>query len=438
LSIVPRILIIDGNRSFRFWANHVLSARWPEAVITEWDPEANGRPGTDFYWSNYDLVLLDDLPDTPGQPSWLEYLSAQKKCPPILFLVDGDAMAVGWKAIKTGAADFISKKALTKERLVETVTSLLTKAAKQKEKEQADSPEPAAPSLDTTQRTQIGGAAMSPTPQAGADDIVAVDGYEILRKLSDGGTSVIFLARKQGGTRDMALKIINRDLSEDSSFIRQFTREYRLIASITSPYVVRIFDYGSTNGHFYIAMEYFAGHDLKERMSAAMPPDQASAIFIEILKALRDVHEYGIVHRDIKPENIMFRGDETLGLIDFGNAKPYQDSPNLREFMKTLTQQGHMVGTPLYMSPEQCNGAPADQRSDLYSAGVTFYEMLTNQRLFNGSNVVELVIMHLEQPIPRLPEHLVKFQGLLDKLLAKDPDQRYASAKDVIEDLELL
>ena len=142
------------------------------------------------------------------------------------------------------------------------------------------------------------------------------------------------------------------------------------------------------------------------------------------------VHNINIVHRDIKPGNVLFRNDGTLAITDFGAAK------NLTGDVEDITINNHIVGTPYYMSPEQAASMPIDHRSDLYSLGIMIFQMLTNERPYTANSIAQLISMHLHAPIPKLPDNLAKYQPLIDGLMAKDPDERFQSANDVILGLD--
>jgi serine/threonine-protein kinase PpkA len=172
-------------------------------------------------------------------------------------------------------------------------------------------------------------------------------------------------------------------------------------------------------------MEFFEGGDLSKRLGGkAMPPAEALRFFRELMFALGDIHEKGILHRDLKPQNMMFRADGSLAIVDFGIAK-HIDAVD-------RTGAGEVLGTPRYMSPEQVQSRALDLRTDIYSAGVLLYQMLTGQHLFEGETAVEVALHHINTQAPALPASLAHYQPLLDKLLEKDRDARYRNADEVI------
>ena len=193
------------------------------------------------------------------------------------------------------------------------------------------------------------------------------------------------------------------------------------------PSIVDVYDWGHGEDFRYIVTEYFPSGSLELRIRNLMTVKDSVDIFLQIAGALVVVHSAGLCHRDLKPANVMMRPDGRIVLIDFGLAKRLDSA--------ALTNAGEVRGSPYYISPEQAEGAPVDQRSDLYSLGVMFYEMLTGQRPFRGSTVIAIIQSHRNDPIPVLPPELSRFQRLIDALLAKDPRDRFPSAVTAIAEL---
>jgi serine/threonine-protein kinase PpkA len=201
--------------------------------------------------------------------------------------------------------------------------------------------------------------------------------------------------------------------------------EYALVERIQSRHVARIYGHGDVEGHGYLVMEFFEGGDLNRRLDGqAMVPAEALRVFRELMFALGEIHEKGILHRDLKPQNLMFRDDGSLAIVDFGIAKHVDAADR--------TNAGEVLGTPRYMSPEQVQGRALDLRTDIYSAGVLLFQMLTGRHLFEGDTAVEVALQHLNKPPPPLPNGLQAYQQLLDKLLEKDRDARFRNADEVI------
>jgi serine/threonine-protein kinase PpkA len=201
-------------------------------------------------------------------------------------------------------------------------------------------------------------------------------------------------------------------------------RENKLIMAVENEHVARIYDQGFTGDNPFIAMEFLPSGTLATRIREGIASRDALRMASQIAKALDAIHAKGIIHRDLKPANILFRADGRPVIVDFGLAKDLSAT-------STLTVAGQLIATPRYMSPEQCLGLPVDGRSDLYSLGAVFYEMLTGQKIFESADAQTVVNMHVNAPVPRLPERLAGYQPVLDRLLAKKPEDRYQSALEL-------
>jgi serine/threonine protein kinase len=257
-----------------------------------------------------------------------------------------------------------------------------------------------------------------------APDAVQIAGYRVLRQIGAGGMSKVYLAEREADDAQLVLKVMDPKLRQDEQFLQRFIQEYRIISKIQNEHVVKIFDQGVDDAHAYITMEYFAGGDLKERLRDGISSINALKLMSQIAKALDAVHSAGVVHRDLKPQNLMFRDNNRLAIADFGLAKELNSQFN-------LTQVGMVMATPLYMSPEQVVGRPADKRSDLYSLGIIMFELLTGKQPFTGESTTALAYQHVHADIPRLPKRLSGYQPVIERLLAKDPEQRFQSARDL-------
>jgi serine/threonine protein kinase len=230
--------------------------------------------------------------------------------------------------------------------------------------------------------------------------------------------------------RDVVLKVIRYvpDVGGEKLFDR-FLQEYEIIAGVEHQNIVEIFDIGVADDHAFIAMEYLSEGTLAQRINKPLDPEFALSYTRQIASALRAVHGAGIQHRDLKPANIMFRSDATLALIDFGLAK--QSALQL-----ALTGNGQIFGTPYYMSPEQGHAEPTDARSDLYSLGCVFYEMLTGRRPFLAATAMGVIYKHAHAERPQFEGDLAHLQPVLTGLLAASPDGRFASADALLEVLD--
>lgn len=259
-----------------------------------------------------------------------------------------------------------------------------------------------------------------------------VPGYTIVRELGRGGMATVYLAIQERLNRQVALKVMEPISDAIEDFTQRFAKEGQIIAQFQHPQIITIYDFDSYDGAHYFSMEYLPGGTLAERIPQGLPLERILEIVTKVAEALAYAHERGIIHRDLKPQNILFRRDGTPVLSDFGIAKVISASPETTQ----LTQLGTAIGSPRYMSPEQITSQTLDPRSDLYSLGLVFFEMLTGQQPYRADDVITLAMKHCSEPAPPLPRELSGLQPILDKLLAKRPDERFDSAKAVVRALE--
>jgi eukaryotic-like serine/threonine-protein kinase len=263
---------------------------------------------------------------------------------------------------------------------------------------------------------------------------VVNDRYSILRTLGSGGMGKVYLAHDEILDRDVALKVLREQFAEDREFVERFKREAKNAAALNHANIVQVYDRGkAADNASYIAMEYVPGGTLKERISrsGAFDPGAAASIALQIAEALIAAHERGVVHRDIKPQNVLLTASGHAKVADFGIARAASAT--------TISQRSVVLGTASYMSPEQAMGEPVGPASDLYSLGVVLYEMLTGELPYTAESPVAVSMKHVNEPLrspkevnPHVPEGL---NALVVKLLAKDPEDRYAGATELVEDL---
>jgi serine/threonine-protein kinase PpkA len=277
-------------------------------------------------------------------------------------------------------------------------------------------------------------------------------GYQIIRKLGEGGMSDVFLAYSNAQKGEIVLKVLRTSLSNDAEMLRRFIQEYAVLANLQHHHVSRIYDQGFTDDYAYIAMEYLSGGTLKQVIkSRGMPGNLLTGTVTEvhgrvidllrqIVSALNAIHKLGLVYRDLKPENLMFRSEGgELVLVDFGIVKNIgEHTSGLLPENIVSTQHGQVIGTPYYVSPEQATGQEVTHRSDFYSLGVMLHEMLTGSRPYKGDSLNELLARHLHAEIPRLPPEHAIFQTLLDCLMAKQAIDRPADALGIWRGLDIL
>ena len=399
-----RFLIIDDDAAFRKTLRYYLGVNWPDALVDELSPTETGQSADDIDLDECDMVLLAH-PIAGERPlQWLRELLSQSLCPAVILFADQGDELLAVDALKAGAASYFPKSKIRYQRLVETI------------------------------RSELGVGRSSPTGVHFIEQssLRRAHKYRYVETLHSGQISSIYVARNLDDDALVAFKVLDHvpDSGSDYLFDR-FLQEYELIAAIDHPNVVKIYDLGVADDHAYIAMEYLAAGNLTKRISEPLPPDVALDYTTQIAAALAAVHGTGILHRDLKPSNVMFRDESNVVLIDFGLAKQM-------ELEAALTGNGQIFGTPHYMSPEQGHGQPLDVRSDIYSLGCLLYEMLMGRRPFFAGSAMGIIYKHAHDPRPALTPALEPFSVVLGKMFAANPDDRFASADQLIEALHCL
>ncbi|HMP42088.1 MAG TPA: protein kinase, partial [Roseiflexaceae bacterium] len=252
--------------------------------------------------------------------------------------------------------------------------------------------------------------------------------YELEQKIGDGGMARVYRARDLRLNRRVAVKVLHSHHAADDGFLRRFHHEAQAAANLHHPAIVDVYDVGQDNDIHYIVMEYVDGSDLKSLIlrQGALPIEQALAIAADAADGLEAAHRVGMIHRDVKPQNIMISADGNAKLTDFGIAKS--------NLSTAMTETGVTFGTADYISPEQARGLPVSPRSDIYSLGVTLYEMLTGRLPFSGDSSIAVAMQHVsaEPPLPRShnPRITPQLEALVLAAIAKDADHRPGSARE--------
>ena len=255
---------------------------------------------------------------------------------------------------------------------------------------------------------------------------IAIPGYRILRPIGEGGMASVFLALQESLDREVALKVMAPALAANSEFTERFLKEGRITAKLQHQNLVTVYDIGTHAGIYYLAAEYIPGGTLKERIDAGgLTTGEILDIAVDVARGLDFAHGKGFVHRDVKPGNILFRNDGSVVLADFGIAKAMDNS-------SSSTVAGASIGTPDYMSPEQARAEPVDGRSDLYSLGTVLFEMLTGAAPYQASDPFTVALMHVTHPLPKLPTELAWLQPLIDRMMTKQPAERYQNGAEFI------
>ncbi len=263
------------------------------------------------------------------------------------------------------------------------------------------------------------------------DESIQLDipNFKLGKEIGRGGMAKVFLGEQMQPKRKVAIKIVSPQ-GNDPKILNDLKKEGDTVAQFSHPNIVTVYSCGVQNNYYFLAMEILSGGDLKSRIkSGRLSELDAFRICRDVARALEHAHKRGTLHRDIKPENILFHEDGQAVLVDFGIAKA-------QNTVSEFTRAGSVVGTPHYMSPERALGKDIDERSDIYALGVVLYEMLTGSKVYDAADTFAVSYAHVHEPIPDLPGNKARFQPMLNKLLAKSPDDRFQNATQLISQLD--
>ncbi len=412
-----KILIIDDSSDFRALLRLYLNKELKDVEIVEYDFDNLGKPADNFDWSEYDILFLDyKLGPKEDGLQWLKEFRDKPGFPPTIVLTAEGDEYIAVKSIKLGAADYINKVDIKPKRIAEMVDEAL-EFSKRSNTEQEQDINDATQIIKKVHKEES-------VPDTGLDI-----GYKFVRMIGEGAMSKVYLAERVADKMTVVLKVLDLTRVKEPKLIQRFIQEANLIAGLNSPFVVSIYEHGLTEEYGYIAMEFFSRGDLKQRAEMGLNHEIAVIYATHIAYGLEQIHSINVVHRDLKPANLMFRGDDSLALADFGISKKMDE-------VNDITTLGQILGTPHYMSPEQGEGHSVDARTDLYSLGVLLYELLTGDKPYTAATPAALIYQHVHAPIPRLPSTLRQYQDTIDSLLAKEPDDRMQTARELINVLE--
>jgi eukaryotic-like serine/threonine-protein kinase len=404
----PILLVVGGDTKRLQWLTHHVTTRWPDAEVTT--VSGGQSPALTRFLDSREpdaAILQADFADESRANAVLIHMTKMQRARPNLYCIllaeNGDELCAV-RALKGGAKDYLPLARISRDVLLGAITEACAKR-------RAAANPPAVVS-------------------AGGDDAsIQVPGYSILKEIATSNFSSVFLARSERLRRNVVLKVMNRGTSpRELDDAERFQREYEIISSIAHRSIAEIYDYGTQPQHLYLAMEHFPCGDLRDRLRNPLSTEESLYYLRAIAEALRVIHVFGILHRDLKPANVMLREDNSPVLIDFGLARRSIEDA-------ATTSAGQVLGSPYYISPEQAQGQRVDARTDLYSLGVMFYEMLTGQKPYSGRSAMAIMAQQSSSPVPSLPPPVAAQQVLLDRLMAKNLHQRYASADELLADL---
>src|SRR5579859_5717636 len=407
--VTMRLLVIATRDDHRLLVRKHVEVQWPDAAIVEHILGAEPKLDEDFAAVGFDAVIIVSAPPTAAATEFALGQAAKAEFAPILLLLLEDAPDPEPPAV-AGLRRLYGRK-IDRERLLKLIVTASSDHRKCLAQLRARP--------EYEKRYRFG--------------TVMIRGHRCIRQVGSGGMCKIYLAESERAGTLVVLKVFSQvpDVSERIVGFDRFLQEYEIVAGLNHKNVVRIYDLGVADDHAYIAMEHFPAGDLRQRMKSPTSPGTALRFLIQIASALEAIHSVGILHRDLKPANVMLRADGSLCLIDFGLAKANEQDVN-------LTGTREIFGTPYYMSPEQGHAETIDARSDLYSLGVVFYEMLTGKKPYTGASAMEVIYKHKRAQLPPIEPQHAMYDPLLQRLLAKAPQDRFQTAHEVLSAIAVL
>ncbi len=402
--------IIDGSAGIRRLVSSLLRSAWPHAEITAIDPFSQTMFGAGFvHGGKAQAIILGGIGTEAEGLRALERLAARQDATPIVMLVAAELHAIHDLFIAAGATAVIRKDKLSGRTLIDAIL-------------RAGQNHAASPVA-----TNITGDNFSERfhfIHDGVETHVEVPGFRQSSVISSNPMAHVFTAERISDGCRAVVKLLASTPHHDLDLISRFCRRYEFLCALNGRHTVSYLDAGVAGSWPYVALEFLGEGDLRQRIKAGLTPNQAAQILFRLAGAMAALHSGRLAHMDLKPDNIFFRADESLVLIDFNISTPFGKLAKNRD-------TGDVLGTPFYMSPEQGQGLPIDARSDLYSAGVVFYEMLTGDIPYKGESAAQILFRHIHEEIPLLPKASRQFQGILDKLMAKNRDERFATSVDL-------
>jgi tRNA A-37 threonylcarbamoyl transferase component Bud32 len=404
-----RLLVIASRADYRLLVRKHVEIEWPDANLVEHRLGEDSPLDAQFAAVGFDAVIIVGVPPAAAAEALAAGLLAKPEFAPIVLLLLRDAPDPEPAAVR-GLQRIYGRK-IDRDRLIRAITTA--------SREHTQTLAMLRGQPDFERRYRFGS--------------VMIRGHRCIRQVGSGGMCTIYLAESERAGTLVVLKVFSQvpDISERIVSFDRFLQEYEIVAGLNHKNIVRIYDLGVADDHAYIAMEHFPAGDLRHRMKAPLLPATALKFLEQIASALDAIHSVGVLHRDLKPANVMLRSDGSVCLIDFGLAKA-------NEMGASLTGTREIFGTPYYMSPEQGHAEEIDARSDLYSLGVMFYEMLTGQKPYTGATAMEVIYKHKRADLPEIAPQFAEYEGMLRRLLAKAPADRYQSARELLEAISAL
>jgi len=404
-----RLLVIAAQNEQRLLIQKHVEIEWPDAIVIEHRLGLDPPLDNEFAATGFDAaVVVGSAPTAAVENFCSELLQRSEFAPIVLVLLQPDPVSA--PLMVRGLRRLYGQK-IDRIRLLNAITDAALERKKNILQLRARP--------EYLERYRFG--------------TLLIRGHRCIKQIGSGGMSMVYLAESERAATLVVLKVFSQvpDVSERMVNFDRFLQEYEIVAGLKHDNIVRIYDLGVADDHAYIAMEYFPQGDLRTRMKTALSPALALQYVKQIARSLEAIHAVGVLHRDLKPANVMLRADGTVCLIDFGLAKG-------NELDVELTGTREIFGTPYYMSPEQGHAEAIDARSDLYSLGIMFYEMLIGHKPYSGSNAMEVIYKHKRAEVPEIALQFAAFSPVLQRLMAKSPSDRFQSARELLVELDTI
>jgi hypothetical protein len=404
-----RLLVIAAREDQRLLVRKHVEIQWPDAAIVEHSLGLGPTLDANFTAAGFDAVIVVTAPPTQAAVEFANGQAGKPEFAPIVLVLLEEAPSP--EPVEVSGVHRLYGRKIDRDKLLRMIMTASSNQRKALTKLRA--------SPEYENRYRFG--------------TVTIRGHRCIRQVGSGGMCKIYLAESERAGALVVLKVFSQvpDVSDRFVSFDRFIQEYEIVAGLNHKNIVRIYDLGVADDHAYIAMEHFPAGDLRQRMKSPLTPAIALGFLKQIASALDAIHSVGVLHRDLKPANVMLRADDSVSLIDFGLAKANENDIS-------LTGTREIFGTPYYMSPEQGHAEVIDARSDLYSLGVVFYEMLIGRKPFNGATAMEVIYKHKRAELPDIAPEFAPYEGVLRRLLAKSPDQRYQSAGELLNALSAI
>ena len=404
-----RFLVVHDELELRLKLADIVRACWAQSTVDTCTRAAVRATSAERNEPYQSILAVIDFAAPPNEGSGpievLQHLREQASGVPFVVIASGGDERWAVRAIREGACDYWPLHALNATDLGAALREAVRAQSARRERR----------------------------ANTGNESVFEVPGYRIVKRIAQSTRAIVYLAHSEVLPQPMALKIqpISSGEALSSGERDRFLRECQLLSQLNNRAVADVYDYGVTDRCFYLAMEYFPCGSLRERLRNPLTQEESFNYTLQIAVALKVLHKTGVFHRDLKPSNLMLTEDNRLVLIDFGLAR----SSLLRI---DVTSPNERVGTPYYMSPEQIEGHEPDERCDIYSLGVVLFEMLAGAVPYAGHTVREILDQHRTAAIPLLPARAARYQPLVNRMLAKTPAERFASADQLIDAMKEL